>query len=297
MYIKHPYQLKEIHPTTWFRLGLVIAVSVAVEVAYQYYQVRILTIPIAIPAILGTAISLILGFRTNAAYDRWWEARKVWGAIVNDSRSLVRQALNILGPAEHAAVQQLAMRQVAWCHALGGSLRKTDFSAHIPPLLSSDEQQQLKQHSNVPNGLLLFHEQQLRALREADKMDSFEYLHLSATLARLCDAMGKCERIKNTVFPTHYSIYIRFTILVFVFMLPFAMVEALGWTSVLINGLVALLFFTIEHLAVELQTPFANDPNDTPVNALTRTIEINLRQMTDMAPIPAPLEPTDGYLM
>ena len=103
MYIKHPYQLKEIHPTTWFRLGLVIAVSVAVEVAYQYYQVRILTIPIAIPAILGTAISLILGFRTNAAYDRWWEARKVWGAIVNDSRSLVRQALNILGPAEYAA--------------------------------------------------------------------------------------------------------------------------------------------------------------------------------------------------
>lgn len=297
MYVKHPYHLKEIHASTWTRLVMVTLFSAGVEVAYEYLHWKILAIPIAVPAILGTAISLILGFRTNAAYDRWWEARKVWGAIVNDSRSLVRQLQVLLGPEQRRELERLALRQMAWCYTLAGRLRGTVYEDQVANLLTEDEQQQLQAHSNQPNALLLFHEHQLEQLQRKGKISDFQFVHLSETLGRLCDAMGKCERIKNTVFPTHYSIYIRFTILVFVFMLPFGLVETLGWTTVVITGLVTLLFLTIEHLAVELQTPFANDPNDTPMSALSRTIEINLRQMVDLDPIPEPMKPKDGYLM
>jgi putative membrane protein len=109
--------------------------------------------------------------------------------------------------------------------------------------------------------------------------------------------MGKCERIKNTIFPTQYSFYIHMTIMTFVITLPLGIMKEIGFFAVLISGIVAFLFLTIEHMAIDLQNPFENAPNDTPMNALSRTIEVNILEMLEEENVPEKLKPIEGVLM
>jgi putative membrane protein len=132
---------------------------------------------------------------------------------------------------------------------------------------------------------------------ENGTIDTIQYAHMSQTVQKLCDSMGKAERIKNTVFPTQYGFYIHSTIMVFVTSLPFGLMANIDWLAILITAVVTFLFLTIEHMSIDLQRPFDNQPNDTPMTALSRTIEINILQMIGSNDIPEPLEPIDGYLM
>ena len=294
MYIKHQYSIKEVHLKTWINVIIVIVISSLIVYLYEIEHWTFLKIPVAVPTILGTTISLILAFRTNASYDRWWEARKIWGAIVNDSRSLVRQALVNFDKAE---LEKLANRQIGWNYTLSNSLRSTENQGILEKYLKSDELSFVKNHSNKTNAILLLHEKQLKKMLENGTIDSIQYAHMSKTVQQLCDSMGKCERIKNTIFPTQYGFYIHSTIMVFVISLPFGLMADLDWLAILITGIVTFLFLTIEHMSIDLQRPFDNSPNDTPMTALSRTIEINLLQMIGSSEIPKPIEPTDGYLM
>ena len=113
---------------------------------YEIEEWNFLKIPVAVPTILGTTISLILAFRTNASYDRWWEARKVWGAIVNDSRTLVRQTMTNFGTSDGA--KKLAHRQIAWTYALARSLRNQEILPAVEPFLTNEELSQIKNHNN-----------------------------------------------------------------------------------------------------------------------------------------------------
>lgn len=294
MYVKHRYSIKEVHLNTWLNIIIVLIISTLIVYLYEIENWVFLKVPVAIPTILGTTISLILAFRTNASYDRWWEARKVWGAIVNDSRSLVRQALVNFDKAE---LEKLANRQIGWNYTLSNSLRETDNQGILEKYLSTDEVNFVQNNSNKPNAILLLHEKQLKQMLENGTIDTIQYAHMSRTVQQLCDAMGKCERIKNTIFPTQYGFYIHSTIMVFVFSLPFGLMADLDWIAILVTGIVTFLFLTIEHMSIDLQRPFENAPNDTPMTALSRTIEINILQMIGAKDIPQPLKPKDGYLM
>lgn len=295
MYVKHRFKLKEIHANTWWNVLIVMIVSAVVVHLFWDMKWEFLAIPIGVPTILGTAISLILAFRTNASYDRWWEARKIWGAIVNDSRTLVRQTMTNFGTSDGA--KKLAHRQIAWTYALARSLRNQEILPVVEPFLTNEELSQIKNHNNIPNGILLLHEKQLKVMHDKTVLDSFQYTYLSQTIQRLTDSMGKCERIKSTIFPTQYSFYIHFTIMTFVMLLPFGIMEKLGFFAVPVAGLVAFLFLTIEHFAIDLQRPFDNEPNDTAMNAICRTIEINILQMLEEEEIPKPIQPENGVLM
>lgn len=294
MYIKHKYSIREVHSNTWLNIITILVISTLIVYLYEIEQWTFLVIPVAIPSILGTTISLILAFRTNASYDRWWEARKVWGAIVNDSRSLVRQALISFDKNE---LKQLANRQIAFNYTLSNRLRAVENQGVLEKYLNADELSFIQTHSNQPNALLLLHEKQLKRMLENGAIDSIQYTHMSKTVQQLCDSMGKCERIKNTVFPTQYGFYIHSTIMVFVISLPFGLMANIDWLAILITVIVTFLFLTIEHMSIDLQRPFDNTPNDTPMTALSRTIEINILQMIGSNEVPAPLEPVDGYLM
>jgi putative membrane protein len=136
MYIKHKYSIKEVHLKTWINLLIVIIISTLTVYLYEVEKWDFLVIPVAIPTILGTTISLILAFRTNASYDRWWEARKIWGAIVNDSRSLVRQALVNFDKKE---LEQLANRQIGWNYILSNNLRAVKSQGILEKYLKADE--------------------------------------------------------------------------------------------------------------------------------------------------------------
>lgn len=253
----------------------------------------------SIPAFLGTAISILLSFKIGQSYDRWWEARKVWGAIVNDSRSFVLQLQGLLPKEEKDLIQQMTYRQIAWCWSLGESLRKLKPLARVEAmqLLSAQELAALKKHQNIPLGLMQLNSQTIKELRTREQLDVFGQLQLDDTLVRLVASMGKAERIKNTVFPTTYRLMLHLIIYAFAICLIFAFKAiSIAWSFPLIMSLVTI-FFLLERTAYNLQDPFENRPSDTAVSAIARTIEINLRQLLGEDDLPAAWEDEGYYLM
>jgi len=239
-------------------------------------------LPLSIPALVGTAVSLLLAFRTAQSYERWWEARTVWGAIVNDSRTLIRQVMQFASKENSDISSQFAERQIIWVYALGESLRRQPFSPKV--------QAYLKFHNitaaNIPNALLDLHSQNIAEMESRGIISDFKTVQLNETISRLCDHMGKCERIKNTVFPKCYSLLVHTLIYVFAAILPFGLEDSQLIVEVLMTILIPLLFIAIETTAIIMQDPFENTPVDTPMTSLAQTIEINLLEMTGAADIP-----------
>lgn len=283
-------------------VGIPITIYIGVisylDLLYHYEQFNL---PVTMVTVPGTVIGLLLAFRTNSCYGRWWEARILWGAIVNDSRTWVRQLLEFFHDAEASAeedprIRLMAYRQIAWCYALTRSLRKQEPCVDIEPLVGSEEIEQLSTHNNVPNAILLSQGKMLRELYEQDKLGTYEKVELERTLTRLTNSMGGCERIKNTTFPTSYSHLVSLLIYLFILLLPFGLADMppLGLFFTALS--LALGFLAIDRTADFLQDPFENLPSDTPMLALSRTIEINIKQMLGDAEIPEKLTPVDGVL-
>ena len=258
-------------------------------------------VPLQLPTILGSLISLLLAFKTNQSYERWWEARKVWGAIVNDSRTLVLQAGGFVAEAVLAAapwpLRALAHRQIAWCYCLGETLRGLDSTATLTHFLPAAELAYTRAQANKPLALLALHTAQLKQLYELGALNSFQQVQLDATLVRLCDALGQAERLKSTVFPASYRRLVHFFIYLFLLTLSLGLVQAIGLWEIPVLLTTASTFFLLERTARYLQDPFSNQPTDTPVTALARTVEINLRQLLGESAVPAPLAPQGFYLL
>lgn len=253
-------------------------------------------IPIAIPAFLGTAISLLLSFKLNQSYDRWWEARKIWGAIVNDSRTLVRQALAFTEGGPDRA-RRLGRRQIAWCYALGQSLRGLDWRTGAVEHLSDEEIAEAEKHNNKPVALLQLHARELAGLARDGHLTDYQRVAMDETLTRLTDAMGKAERIRSTVFPKTYRLFLHAFIYIFITLLSLALVKVEGPWQMALTTAIAIPFFLLEKTATHMQDPFANRPTDTAVTAIARTIEINLRQLLEEEEVPPPAAPDGFYLM
>lgn len=252
-----------------------------------------ISLPLNIPALLGTAVSLLLAFRTSQSYERWWEARTVWGAIVNDSRTLIRLVIQFMPAGEDRTIKEFAERQIIWTYALGESLRKLPFSEKV--------QQYLNEHqisgANIPNALLDAHSQQLREISASKVLTDFQQMQLNDIITRLCDNMGKCERLKNTVFPRAYSILVHILIYVFAAILPFGLDDSQLVVEIIITFLIPIVFITIEKTSIMMQDPFENRPVDTPVTSLAQTIEINIKQMIGERNVPMKKENTSYYEM
>ncbi|GGM84610.1 hypothetical protein GCM10010967_15660 [Dyadobacter beijingensis] len=236
-----------------------------------------ITIPLAVSALIGTLLSLLLAFRTAQSYERWWEARIVWGAIVNDSRTLIRQLLHFLPPDDRKSdiVTDFAVRQSVWCFALADNLRRLPYSPHVAEY--AIDHAYTDQH--LPNQLLTVHAEKLALVANAHALDPIRQTQLDSTLARLTDAMGKCERIKNTVFPRSYSMLLHFLIYVLMTILPFGLDDQNPFVEVVMVTLVPVLLIAIEKTAIVLQDPFENRPTDTPMTTLSINIEKNLMEM------------------
>jgi len=267
-------------------LALVILYTVGFEVVHHFYHAVSINIPIAVPSILGTIISLLLAFKSNQAYDRWWEARIVWGGIVNDSRTLLRQVIIFYKDPDFSVEANefktgFAKRQAAWCYALAQALRGKDPVKPLTTLLTPDEMRFVKNHKHVPNAILMLHGKELKKALEQGRLSVYQQVEIDNTLTRLCDGMGKCERIKNTIFPTTYSMYIRFTLCLFIMLLPFGLTDYLGWLQIPVVATIGAACFLIEKMAIHLQDPFENRPTDTPMISISNNIENNLMQMVD----------------
>jgi len=173
----------------------------------------------------------------------------------------------------------LLKRQMAWNMALQHSLRKTHALEGAERHLSSREIDFIKRYDNKPMAIIELHAKDLQEALNTGWINNYQQVELDRTLTRLCDSMGKCERIKNTVFPATYSLYTHFALNFFILLLPFGVIEYLGWMEIPLVIAIASSFFLIEKMAIHLQDPFENKPTDTPMTTICGTIERDLRQM------------------
>ena len=272
------------------------AISVVVYFLQSLFKEAFPGLPVALPIFLGTAISLLLSFMLNQSYERWWEARRIWGSIVNDSRSLVLELQGFLKPGKEEVIKTIAHRQIAWCYSLGQSLRDQDATLNISNFLSEREFAELQVHSNKALGLLSFHNRDLASLRDTGALDPFHHVQLDQTLVRLVDSMGQAERIKNTVFPTTYPMFLHLLVYIFVIMMSISLSEIDGIFEIPLLIIIVFPFLLLERTAEYLQNPFSSLPTDTPVTAIANTIEINLRQLIGDTNVPEPTKPMDYYI-
>lgn len=275
----------------------VLLIAVVVYWLTHYFEDALPEMPLTIPAFIGTAISILLSFKLNQSYDRWWEARKVWGSIVNDSRSFVLQLQSLVSTSSKEAITKMAHRQIAWCYALGQSLRSKDPMQTISPFLSPDELNTISKHTNKPLALLQLHSSDLAGFRSKDEVGEIAHVQLDNTLVRLCDAMGRAERIKSTVFPVTYRHFLHFIIYLFVITLSISLTDIEIYFELPLLLVISAAFFLLEKSATHMQDPFNNKPTDTAMTAIARTIEINIRQLLRESEIPNPAKPNDFYLM
>ncbi|WP_290792677.1 bestrophin family protein [Flavihumibacter sp. UBA7668] len=283
-------------------LLLITIYAIVIAVLYENYHITRISIPIAVPTILGTIISLLLGFRSNQAYDRWWEARHIWGAIVNDSRSLSRQVISFTSNLyEDENIQRfrqrLINRQIAWNYALGQSLRKKSALKGLDKWISKKDYEYAEGFDNVPAALLDLHSRDIKVSLDKGWINTYQHVELDRTISRLCDCMGKCERIKNTVFPVTYSLYIHFSLLLFIALLPFGVIQYFGMFEVPLVVAISASFLLIEKMAIHLQDPFENKPTDTPMTSIAAGIEKNLKQMLAEEVPEQELVPEQKYFM
>ncbi|MDR6809206.1 putative membrane protein [Dyadobacter sp. BE34] len=300
MYVKEVFSIWRLLKGIWVGVVAVTAYATLVFYLFSYQNWHFLSFPISITTILGTALSLLLGFRTNSAYDRWWEARKSWGEIVNDSRTLVRQAVTFTeAPAKEKdeLVSNIAHLQIAWCYALANSLRRTQVLVYADLHLTAEEREYVSAQDNIPNGILNLIQFKVATLHDSGKIKTLLYQNIDDTLRRLCDAMGKCERIKNTVFPTQYAFFVHLVIFIFTLVLPMGLVESIGRIAIPITFTISFLFFYVEWIAYIMQNPFENGPNDIPMTSMSRNIEINLLQLIGAEKIPEKILPKNGVVM
>jgi ion channel-forming bestrophin family protein len=279
-------------------LLVLLAYDVAVVVAYKkgiLHWPALDQIPLSL---FGSAVGVLLAFRNTSSYARWWEARMLWGAIVNNSRSWGRQVTTVMrgGEGLSATQRRMVYYQIAWCHSLRQHLRKLDPLADLVGILPTEEIEQLRPEKNVPVAIQQRQSAILRDALDREWIDAMQWRAMDETLNDLVDAQGGSERIKNTPMPRQYDFLPQLVANLYCVLLPLAMVSSLGWFTPLGSSLVGFIFLTMDKIGRDLEDPFDNTVHDIPLTSITRTIEINLRQMLGETELPPATTPVNGIL-
>lgn len=274
--------------------------DMTVAFLYVYGEVTSIALPEFPLSMVGAALSIFLAFRTKSAYDRWWEARTLWGGLVNSSRTLARQSLTLIrcnheSPEVRSLRRKLIIMQICYVHALRCHLRNQNPFPELRGRLDPETILFLRTHSNIPSALLLRMGRILEDAFNREWLDSYRWTTLDKTLTDLTDIQGGCERIKNTPLPKQYDYFPRVLVMFFCILMPFGLVEGLGLLTPIASTSLSLIFITLDRIGRDIETPFDNTVHDTPMTSLSRTIEINLRQLMDEKH-PQELHPVSGFV-
>ena len=271
--------------------------------SFPYYGMATFTL-------LGIALSLFLGFRNNASYQRWWEARGLWGQLVYDSRSLTRQVLSFIDEDDATGIENgeddnvtgrdtqrtMVYLTIAFAHAVRHRLRGTSPWADIEPFVAAIHHDRIRQAKNVPDYIMRLMGKQLGDIRRRGLVSEQVIQNMDERLTSMTIVLAACERIHNTPLPFAYMLLVHRTTYLYCIMLPFGLVASLGWATPLICAVIAYTFFGLDALSEELEEPFGLAANQLPLTALSRTIEINLREALGETDIPPDITPINGYL-
>ncbi|MCZ4224815.1 bestrophin family protein [Pedobacter rhodius] len=253
--------------------------------------------PLGIPAFLGTAISVILSFKLNQSYDRWWEARKIWGNIVNESRSFVLQLQSFVSGSSRDDIKKIAFRHIAWCYSLSKSLRDKDGAQGLEEFLDADEIVQISKHRNRHLAILQLNTMHIARLRDEDKLNIFSHVQINNTLVNFSNAMGMAERIKTTVFPVTYRYFLHLSIYLFLITLSISLRDIESYFEIPLLLVISAAFFLLEKTASHMENPFSNLPTDTAMTTICTTIETNIKQLLNEDAIPSVAEQETFYIL
>lgn len=297
MIVRDHLPFRRVWPSVSKRLGLLFIFDLTVAALYVKGGITVLGLSSLPLGMMGAALSIFLAFRNNSAYDRWWEARMLWGGLVNEARTFSRQALTLIDRQEDDhETADLVEWQIAYVHALRCHLRGqnpfAELSGRLPPALVG----WLRTQRNVPAAMLLHAGRRLRELFDEGRLDSFRFVQFDGTLTRLCDIQGACERIKNTPLPRQYEYFPRVLVAIYCVLLPFGLVEGMGLLTPLASTLVSFIFLALESIGRDIEAPFENTVHDTPMSQLSRAIEINLRESLGDSRTPREVGPVDGFV-
>ncbi len=264
--------------------------DVVVVLAFQLAHRSWMDQPALPFSLIGSALVLFLNVRNTAAYNRWWEARTLWGAVTNNARSFARQMQSLLGGAP-----ELTRAMIGYAHALRGALAGADVSGTVEALLTPELAGRVAGLRNRPTALLFEIGVAVRVLAEARGVHPAAQAGIDRILSDLANAQGGLERIRNTPLAVQFSVLPWLLVRVFCLVLPLSMVQELGWITPLGSTVVGFLFVALDEIGADLEAPFAPGLHAVPMAAITRTIEIDLRQAIG-DPAPEPMQPVDGVL-
>ena len=276
-------------------LGKIIGIALlsVIVLLVNQYAVTLPQISIGAMGIFGVALSLFLGFRNNAAYDRWWEARKLWGSMIADVRNLGRHMCLFVGKGPDR--EHILSYAVAFAHLHRGYLRNVEVRGDIVAWIGEEKSATMIASKNPADAALRAMADQIRELIEKDAISGFGQMTISHTLSSLALAQAGCERIVTTPLPLVYSLLVRRTTYLYCGLLPFALIESTSWFAPVFAAVVAYVFFGLQAVTNQLELPFRNVQNGLPLDAMCRVIEISVSEALDR-PAPELLAATNHVL-
>ncbi|NML13030.1 hypothetical protein HHL08_23365 [Sphingobium sp. AR-3-1] len=285
--------LRRLAAEVWKPLTLLFVWDCAVTITYYVLPFKAPSLPLTI---FGSALALFLGFRSNSAYQRWWEGRILWGAMINASRSLARASRNFLpDPVARDLKREIVMRQIAYVNALRCQLRRQPIGEDVTRFLREEDKGKALARANPANGLLDSTGRRIDIARREGWIDTIQQAQMEAVLVDIANAQGGMERIKNTPLPMQYRFLPTLFTHVLCILLPIGLVETLGFATPLGSTVAGLMFLAVLRIGDDLVDPFDNSVHDVPLLAMCRTIEIDLLQSIG-DPAPEPVKPVRGVL-
>jgi len=291
-------------------LAFAVIITVAVFVLHKE-NITAVTLPFSISAILGSALAIFIAFRNNSSYSRWWEARTLWGGIINSSRVLARLVITFTDSHSHQQnyekerseqfKKETIYKVIAWVHALRLHLRKQDTWHELKPFLSTQEFEQLEKSQNKPNYLHLLSGKKIYEAMANGTLGGFDSFQMEGQLLALANYQGGCERIKNTPLLRQYDFFTRVFLYTFMLLLPFSLIGDftkmnIDYLMIPVSIIISFVFAIIGKIGEVNEDPFENRITDVPLTAMCNTIERDLREMLEENDLPKKLEAENGFL-
>jgi putative membrane protein len=319
MLVSRNLKLKLILFYTWRNLLYYTLLAIIVFLIHDYYKIADISIPFNTIAALSTALAIFLGFKNNNAYDRWWEARKIWGLLVNYSRVWEREVRILIrnNQPENEAIfkafqKKMVYRHIGFVNALrvylrtpsGFNLKESELFEEknqyfeIKAYLDKQEYVKFYHKKNPPNYLINQQGDDLKIAYENGWISEFHLIRLEETLIEFNNIQGMCERIKNTPFIRQYSYFSRVFVFIHASLIPFAFVGDLHLAMIPISIAISFVFLALDLIGERTEDPFENRLEDIPLSALCITIETDLKESLDDTNLPTKIPPNaDGVLM
>lgn len=329
------YKLSEFLLWTRRNIYITLIIGIVPVVLYQVFDLKFIAIPWTVVALLGTATAFIVGFKNTQTYNRTWEARQIWGAILNSSRAFGTMSRDFLDNPEKT--KELVYRHFAWLTALRYAMRdsrawettskaynseykafydipekETTLEIELAKYISADELKYILTTKNKAVQLMSLQSKTIKQLFANKEIDSYQFVEMQKAIKDFYDQQGRSERIKNFPYPRQFATINSFFIKLFCILLPFGMLKEFDklndgmtgfmqsnmvWLVIPFSVLISWVYTSLEQVGESTENPFEGSSNDVPISQMSRTIEIDMREMLGETDLPPALQPKNNIIL